>query len=118
MGYTTIQCTGYTLTKVATEDGDAAIDFTLTPGTPFKLMSVKLHMQATGGTSENLVIQQDSEDGSRYDTVLLTQDMVSVSDLFWQPDIPEQFKAGDSIKITYYNTNLRAWGLTVNYEVL
>ena len=118
MGYTTIQCSGYSLYKKVTDSGAAAINFLLTPGTPFRLLSVKLHLQATGGATENLVIQQDSEDGSAFDTVLLTQDMASLADKFWQPTAPELFSGGDSIKITYYNTNLRAWGLTVSYEVL
>ena len=94
--------------------GNAAISKTITPGVPFALESILLHLSAAGGAA-NLTVTLDSGDGAAYDTVLLTQDMTLVTDLLWQPDRPIELESGDKIVIAWANGAGRTYGLTLKW---
>ena len=82
----------------------------------FVISTIKIHLSAAGGASENLVISIDSGQGAAYDIVLLTQDMNTVQDLVYQPDFVIPFKIGDEIDVTYANTNSRTIGMEICYR--
>lgn len=90
-----------------------AIDQTLTPGIPFQIEEIRLHLSAAGGAAEDLVVQLDSGVAAAYDVVILTQGMELVEDVVYQPTRPLIFSASDEIDITYTNTNLRTYGLEI-----
>lgn len=92
--------------------GAAAIAKTCTPSNSSALDSIMLHLSAAGGAG-NLTVTIDAVAGAAYDTVLLTQDMTSVVDLYWQPDRPIELDNGDKIVIAWANAAGRTYGLTV-----
>jgi len=70
------------------------------------LRGILIHVSAAPVTSESLVVSLDSIDGTAYDAVLLTQDLVGVTDLaFTGLDLP--LHIGDALKVTYTNTDTR-----------
>jgi len=97
--------------------GSAALSSSLTPTTPIVLDSVKLHLSAVGGLVENFTVTINSVTGAVYDTVLFSQDMVAVQDLFWQPDRPIAIVNSDVIDFYFKNANGRTYGLEVIYRM-
>lgn len=98
----------------STATGNAAISKTVTPSGAGALDSIRLHLSAAGGAG-NLTVTLDSGDGAAYDTVLLTQDMTLVTDLFWQPDRPIELDDVDALVIAWANAAGRTYGLTVKW---
>jgi len=96
--------------------GAAAIDSSLTPSGPIVLDSVKLHLSAVGGAAEDFTVTINSVTGAVYDTLLFSQDMTAVRDIFWQPDRPIVITNSDVIDIAYANGNKRTYGLEVLYR--
>jgi len=94
--------------------GSAAIATTITPGRASAIDSMMLHLSAVGGAG-NLTVTIDSGAGSAYDTVILTQDMTLVIDLFWQPDRPIELSSGDKIVVAWANAGGKTYGLTINW---
>lgn len=95
------------------QTGAAAMNLTLTVDENIVIKSVALHLSAAGGATENFVMKVDSDAAAAYDTVLLSQDMNTTTDIF---DNEERYiAAGDDVDFTYTNTNSRTWGLTVQY---
>lgn len=90
-----------------------AIDETLTPVSAFQIEEIRLHLDAAGGATEDFTAVLDSDAGTRYDVLILSQDMELVSDIIYQPPRPLIFSAGDVIDFGYTNTNGRDWGLEV-----
>ncbi len=94
--------------------GAAAISKSVTPSGRGAFDSILLHLSAAGGAG-NLTVTVDAVSGADYDTVLLTQDMTLVTDLFWQPDRPIELDSGDSIVIAWANAGGKTYGLTVDW---
>ena len=97
--------------------GTGAINHTVTPGYPFKIAKLELHLNAAPTTSQDFVVSIDAGDGSAYDIVLVKEDLSanSVADFVWTgPD--EEFEADDVILVTWTNTDGRTYGLRVIYE--
>jgi hypothetical protein len=92
-----------------------AINESIDPGKAGQLHELKIHLSAAGGAG-NLTVTLDANAGAEYDTVLLTQDMTSVTDLLWQPDQPVYFDKGDKIVVAWANANSRTYGLEVKYS--
>jgi len=99
--------------QTATGAGNISVE--VDPGRAFALESVKLHLSAAGAAN-NLTVTFDAGAGAAYDTVLLTQDMTTVTDLVWQPDSPLEFSSGDKIAIAWVNGSSRTYGLTVKWS--
>jgi hypothetical protein len=102
-------------TAVAT--GAAAIAKTVAPGKKWRLHEIRLHLSAAGGAA-NLTIKMDAGAGAAYDANLFTQDMTSVVDLLWQPELPIEFSATDEIDIAWANAAGRTYGLEVVYTIV
>lgn len=105
--------------------GAAAIDHTITPGRPFRLVGVRLHLSAAPTTSENFSIGLNDGKAAAYDTVLYKRDfsvgsltdlVLSASDLSLDSD--HMFKATDFLDIDWTNTDTSTYGLTVLIELL
>ena len=100
--------------------GDSAIDQTLSISTMnthnFELISIRLHLDAVGGAGD-FVVTQDSYLGPTYDTVLLTQDMTTVTDLYQTYQVGEAvFDNNDKITFTWANAGNKTYGLEVLYR--
>lgn len=97
--------------------GSSAIAYEFDPGKSVQVISIKLHMSATGGAAENLTITEDSSLGSEYDVVHLSQAMAAVADLVWRPeDGPLMLNKGSKLNIAYANSNGRTYGLEIEYR--
>lgn len=105
--------------------GAAAVDHTITPGRPFRIVGVRLHLSAAPTTSENFTITLNDNNGAAYDTVLYKRDfsagsltdlILSAADLSLDPD--HMFKAADFLDIDWTNTDTSTYGLVVVIELL
>jgi hypothetical protein len=97
--------------------GSGAIAKTIAPGVQWQLEEVRLHLSGAGG-AENFTITIDAGAGAAYDTVLLTEDMTTVTDLVWKPeDGPILLAANDEVDIAFTNTATRTYGLEVVYTL-
>lgn len=89
-----------------------SIDF-LTNGT---IREIRLHLNAAGASGD-LTVKIDSGGGATYDTVLLKQDMTSVTDLHYIPEKPVRVAAGDKLAIAWANAGGKTYGLEVVYSL-
>ncbi len=97
--------------------GAAALATALTPKTPYKLLSLVLHLSAAA-TQQTFTATIDATRGTAYDTVLVSQALVGVTDLvrtwtdgFWLE--PE-----DELDCAWTNTDTKTYGLTVTYQTV
>lgn len=98
--------------------GAGAIAVAVTPGVAFDLEQITLHLSAVGGAAAgNLTVTCDSGTAAAYDVNLVTQDMVAVQNLVYQPTRPLRFQDGDEIDIAWANPNSVTYGLTIVYSV-
>ncbi len=100
--------------------GSTALSQTLSISTMnthnFELISIRLHLSAAGGAGD-FVVTQDSYLGAEYDTVLLTQDMTSITDLYQTYQVGEAvFDNNDKITFTWANSGNKTYGLEVLYR--
>lgn len=95
--------------------GATAINTTVNPGRQWKFDSLSLHLSAAGA-SGTLTISLDAAAGAAYDITLLSQDMTLVTDLYFQPERPINFKTGDALKIVWANAGGKTYGLEVQYQ--
>lgn len=100
--------------------GAVAINTTTAIAAEFKLLAVVCHLSAAPTTSENLVIKLDSVAGAAYDTVLKSTNpsLSSATDIVFTPDAEMKFKTGDEILVTFANTDLRTYGLSIYYQLI
>lgn len=103
---------GISKKDIATGTGNIAT--TVNPGVACTLKEIRLHLSGVGAAN-NLTVTLDNGTDAKYDTVLLTQDMTSVTDLVWQPDRPIELKSTDKINIAWTNGSGRTYGLEVLY---
>jgi len=102
---------------VARESGQGAVSYTFAPGVPFEINAVKFHIpNGNGGVSENFTITADSPNGWKYDTLYLSQDMLTTQHIVWIPDQPIPFQSDEIIVIEYANTNNYFYGLEIFYR--
>ena len=102
-----------------TPAGTETITPTLYVPEDIKLIEVKLHLSAAGGTSENFTITQngdESGDAAYWDTLLYSRDMNTVTDIIWSPEKEIIIPKGDVIDFAYANTNSKNWGLEISFE--
>lgn len=89
-----------------------AIALTVAPDWEFELMEVRVHLNGAGGAGD-LTVKLDALAGAAYDTVLLTQDMTTVTDLVYIPTNPMQFVRGDKIVVAWANAGNKTYGVEV-----
>ena len=89
----------------------------LNPAASFKLLEVKVTLDAAGGAAENFTITQDATAGAGYDNLLFAQDMTLTQYIRWIPeDDTGRFMSGDQLVFAYANTNARSVCVEVIYR--
>jgi hypothetical protein len=102
--------------QVHNATGAGAISKTITPGTPFLLHQISVHLSAAGAAG-NLTLNSDDNLGAAYDINMITQDMTSIVDFIQTFDPPIRFTQGDQLVIAWANGSGRTYGLKVITEV-
>ena len=98
--------------------GAGAMSVTFDPEGSAKLLQVNITLSAASATSENLVINLDSQLGVEYDVNIITKDMDTIVDLIinhWELRDFIIFE-GDKITFTWANSDSRTWGLEIIYR--
>ena len=99
-------------------DTSGAIDETLAPKTPFRLLSVKLHLNAAG-TQQTFTLTCDAGRAANvYDTLLYTKDMAGIQDIVVPFGVGYEFLATDEIDPLWTNTDAKTYGLTYSYQTV
>lgn len=85
---------------------------TVAPGSAWQLHSIKVSLSAAGGAND-LTATIDKGAGAAYDTVILTQDMTAVTDLYYAPERPIEMLAADELDLAWTNASGRTYGIEV-----
>lgn len=78
----------------------------------WQLLEIRVHLSAAGGAG-NLTATIDAGAGSAYATVVLTQDMTSITDLVFTPDQPITLECADNLVIAWANSGSKTYGVEV-----
>lgn len=89
-----------------------AIALTIDPGVPFRLIAIKVHLNAVGGAGD-LTVTTDANAGTTYDAVLALQDMSAIADYVYVPTNPIPFVVGDKVVIAWTNSGNKTYGIEV-----
>lgn len=95
--------------------GSSAVSLQVAPGIAWELCELRIHLSAAGGAG-NLTATVDAGAGAAYDAVILTQDMTSIADLVYAPDVPIQFDSGDKLDIAWANSGGKTYGIEAKYK--
>ncbi len=97
-----------------------ALATTLSPKTPFQLLSIALKINTAGTTAENFTASVDAGRSSAYDTNLLTQatNSPAITDLFVPYGEGYDSMEDDEIDCAWANRQNRTYGLTYAFRVL
>lgn len=89
-------------------------------GRTYKLISVSCKFSAAPTTSENFVVTLDANPGAAYDVVLysVNPSVGATTSLIWFPDEPLLLEGGDSIDVTFTNTDTVTYGLQITAEAV
>lgn len=98
---------------VLTATGSAAISSTYTNVGVGSIESIAVHLSSAPTSAGSLTVTLDAKAGAAYDTLLKTESMVGVTDLYIRFDPPQRLVAGDKIVIAYTNPDSRTYGLQV-----
>ena len=98
----------------------AALDATLSPKTPFRLLSVDAHVSATPNATEAFTLMRNAGRSDVHDTVLFSADLgtLAVTSLVNTFEGIETFGADDDIDIDQLNSTDKNWGVTVTYQTV
>lgn len=99
--------------KTIRTTGTGVLSYEFSPGQNIYLSAVKLHLNGAA-TQESLTITIDSNAGTQYDTLLLSQDMTGLANVLWLPGM--FIHASDKVVFSWTNTDAATWGLEINYE--
>lgn len=93
---------------------------TLAPKTPFRLLSLDLHVTAIPSAGELFTITKDAGQGALYDTVIYSLDLggQSVTSLYKTFEGKEIFGADDELDIFHTNSQDDDYGVTVTYQTV
>jgi len=102
-----------------TSSTSTALSLTLSMGDAIQFIGFTVTFDSAPTTSENLVLTLDAAAGAAYDTVLYSDDPStdSTEDYWFYPDSPQRFKEGDALVLTYTNTDTRAIGAQIYYDL-
>jgi len=106
---------------VCVSTGSVAIASSCTVNNVIRVKQVTIHLSVAPTTSEKLTIKLDANAGAVYDTDLHVVDPSdkSLTDIVWVPDGGALLMVlGDSLDITYANTDARTYGIQVYYELV
>lgn len=97
--------------------GAVAIATALSPKTPFRLLSVALHLNAAA-TQETFTLTCDAGRGTAYDTKLYSKAMAGVQDVVVPFGEGYEFMENDEIDGAWTNTDTKTYGLTYSYQTV
>ncbi len=102
-----------------TVDKDA-IELSLRPQAPFRLLRVEANVDDTPTDTESFTITLDSGISSAYDTILFSQDLASgsIQDLIVIFGLGYEYEKDDEIDIAYANTGDDTVSIRAVYELL
>jgi len=87
------------------------------PGVLWTLHEVRIHLSGPCTFAENLTIWIDGgEVPAVYDTVLLTQPMLALSDVDYVPDAPVHMGRDDEIRVDFPNTDGNTHGVEIVFS--
>ena len=94
------------------------IDVTFSPGIPFQLEEIRIHLSADGvGNTLTATLESDASTAAgEYDVVILSQAMAGVTDVVYQPDRPQQFGRDDDLAIAWTRGADVVWGVEIVYN--
>jgi len=98
--------------------GSGAMSVTFDPEGSARLIQVNIHLNTVSATSEDLVINLDSQLGVEWDVNIITEDMDTKKDLIlnhWELRDYTMFE-GDKVTFTWANSDTRTWGLEIIYR--
>ena len=98
--------------------GSGAMSVTFDPEGSARLIQINIHLNIVSATSEDLVINLDSQLGTEWDVNIITEDMDTKKDLIlnhWELRDYTIFE-GDKVTFTWANSNARTWGLEIIYR--
>ena len=101
------------------ETGTGRVDASMTvpAGCHYELLSVTLHLNAAGTTSEDFTITLDANAGHVYDALLYSVDLsaASTTDVVWVPSGPWPLilEGGDAVDVAWFNTEGRTYGVEI-----
>jgi hypothetical protein len=84
----------------------------------WELDQVMLRLATAATAANSFTITKRSKRSSAYDCVILTQAMVGVQDVLWQPDRPIKFNGKDRLEFSWTNdaASFKTWGLEYVYR--
>ncbi|KKK99701.1 hypothetical protein LCGC14_2630080 [marine sediment metagenome] len=93
---------------------------TLAPKTPFRLLSVDLHVTAAPNAGEAFTITKDAGQGVLYDTLIYSNDIgtAAVTSLYQTFEGIESFGADDELDIFHTNSQDDDYGVTLTYQTV
>ena len=93
---------------------------TIAPKTPFRLLSLDVHVTAVPDTGEVLTLTKDAGQGVLYDTLLLTDDLFigSRTSEFYILGEGYDFSAEDEVDLFQTNGSDDDWGVTITYQTV
>ena len=97
--------------------GSGALSLTLNTGDRVLVKELRLHLNAVGGAG-SLTVTIDNGVNAVYDTILLTQDMTSVTDIHWQPTRPIELEATDKLIVSWANAGGKTYGVELLYSLI
>ncbi len=97
--------------------GSGALSLVASPGVPWRLEQVRVHLSAVGASGD-LVMDVDDGDGAEYNARLLTQPMATISDFVWRPQNGVILGATDDVSVTWANAGGVTYGIKITYSKL
>lgn len=94
---------------------DVGLDETISSGSPRFFEAVMLHLSKSGGEGDatDFTVTLESGISTSQDINLLTTDMATSQDVFWQPEFPIPMAKEDGLVCAYSNGNGVNYGLQV-----
>ncbi len=84
-----------------------------------RLVSVTVHFAVAPSSAGSLTITLNDAAGAAYDTILVSANMIGVTDYFYAPTTVDiLLNAGDSIDVAYANPDGRTYGAQVKLEII
>jgi hypothetical protein len=90
-----------------------ALNLSIYPGKVWKLREIRVHNSVAFGSVRDLTIQISAVKGSAYNTLLLSQAMNTVQDLFVYYSTPLLFLSDDHLNLSMYASIATVRGISV-----
>ncbi len=93
---------------------------TIAPKTPFRLLTLDLHVTATPNAGEDFTITKDAGQGVLYDTVIYSNDLGAngLTSLYKTFEGMGMFSADDELDIFHTNSQDDDYGVTLSYQTV